>query len=167
MAAGSSLRRHRLVDRDLTAVLDSVDICQLVMASFFRRAQAGQFNLESPEDLMKLLVTMARNKLVSQARREQLRRRHHRQLSLSSPSPNNAVSDSGAGKAIETKETVQRILERLTRDERELAERRSRGESWDTIAKALGATSAQLRKKLSRAFDRVASQLEAKDSHDS
>jgi hypothetical protein len=32
------------------------DICQSVMASFFVRAAAGQFNLERPDELIRLLV---------------------------------------------------------------------------------------------------------------
>src|SRR5437588_7544445 len=62
--------RFRLVDARLGAVLDSMDICQSVLASFFVRTASGQFELDGPEDLVKLLVTMARNKLASQARKE-------------------------------------------------------------------------------------------------
>jgi len=47
---------------------DSVDICQSVMASFFVRAALGQYDLQKPDELIRLLVTMTRNKLVSQVR---------------------------------------------------------------------------------------------------
>src|SRR5262245_63603750 len=60
--------RFRLRDRRLSRVLDSMDICQSVLASFFVRTAAGQYDLERPEDLLRLLVGMARNKLASQAR---------------------------------------------------------------------------------------------------
>jgi RNA polymerase sigma-70 factor (ECF subfamily) len=40
------LVRLRLTDPWLTRVLDSMDICQSVMANFFIRAAAGQFDLE-------------------------------------------------------------------------------------------------------------------------
>src|SRR5262245_48907026 len=62
--------RIRLVDARLKGLLDSMDICQSVMGSFFYRAALGQFDLERPEDLVRLLVTMARNKLADQARRQ-------------------------------------------------------------------------------------------------
>ena len=40
-----------------------MDICQSVLGSFFVRAATGQYKLETPEHLLKLLTTMARNKL--------------------------------------------------------------------------------------------------------
>jgi len=72
---GPALRRAvrtRLTDPELRRLLDSMDICQSVLASFFVRTAAGQFDLDGPEDLVKLLATMARNKLAGQARRELL-----------------------------------------------------------------------------------------------
>jgi RNA polymerase sigma-70 factor (ECF subfamily) len=60
--------RFRLGLGGLGGVVDSMDICQSVMASFFVRAAAGQYELRQPEHLLKLLVTMARNKLAFQTR---------------------------------------------------------------------------------------------------
>src|SRR5947199_10809469 len=72
--------RFRLTDARLGAAFDSMDICQSVLASFFVRTAAGQFDLGRPEDLVKLLATMARNKLASQARRERAGRRDRRRV---------------------------------------------------------------------------------------
>src|SRR5262247_599815 len=63
--------RLRTEDRRLARVFDSMDVCQSVLASFFVRTAAGQYDLDRPEQLLQLLVTMARNKLVSAARRQQ------------------------------------------------------------------------------------------------
>src|SRR3954452_5725988 len=63
--------RFRLADSRLRQALGSMDGCQSVLASFFVRAASGQFDLTQPEALVRLLVTMARNRLASQARREQ------------------------------------------------------------------------------------------------
>lgn len=41
--------RLRLGDPRLRRVLDSMDICQSVLASFFVRAAVGQYDLERPE----------------------------------------------------------------------------------------------------------------------
>src|SRR5919198_6288365 len=60
----------RMQDRRLRRVFDSMDVCQSVLASFFVRAAAGQYDLEEPRDLLKLLVKMARNKLAMRARHE-------------------------------------------------------------------------------------------------
>src|SRR5918998_4179206 len=70
--------RFRLADARLGGLLDSMDICQSVLASFFVRAAAGQYDLETPEKLLGLLATMARNKLASQARRQGRQRREGR-----------------------------------------------------------------------------------------
>ena len=40
--------RARLGDRRLRRVLDSMDVCQSVLASFFVRTAAGQYDLEGP-----------------------------------------------------------------------------------------------------------------------
>src|SRR5207253_5181912 len=47
--------RVRLVDPRLKRLVDSVDVCQSVLASFFVRAALGQYDLETPEQLLKLL----------------------------------------------------------------------------------------------------------------
>src|SRR5262245_25348802 len=62
--------RTRLGDRRLRRVLDSMDICQSVLKSFFVRAGAGQYDLERPEQLQRLLVAIATNKVAFQARRQ-------------------------------------------------------------------------------------------------
>ena len=50
--------RVRLVDTRLNRLLDSMDICQSVMASFFVRAALGQYELNTPDQLLRLLATM-------------------------------------------------------------------------------------------------------------
>ena len=55
--------RDRIADPRLGRVLDSMDICQSVMASFFVRATAGQFDLNGPEQLRHLLAQMGREEL--------------------------------------------------------------------------------------------------------
>src|SRR5262245_39620193 len=53
----------------LRPVLDSMDVCQSVLGSFFIRAVAGQYELDSPGRLMQLLIEMTRNKVREQARK--------------------------------------------------------------------------------------------------
>ena len=68
--------RIHLHDSPLQRQLDSVDICQSVLANFFVRAAAGQFDLTQPEKVIGLLVTMARNKPTDKARAHKGARRH-------------------------------------------------------------------------------------------
>ena len=60
--------RLQLRDPRLRRILDSMDVCQSVMASFFLRAATGQYDLDRPAQLLALLAVMARNKLASKAR---------------------------------------------------------------------------------------------------
>src|ERR1051326_5709961 len=60
------------LDPRLRRTCDSMDLCPAVLCSFFVRAASGQYELDSPEQLLKLLATMARHKL-SKARRDQQR----------------------------------------------------------------------------------------------
>src|SRR5258708_8035573 len=67
--------RLKLRDSRMRRVLDSTDICQGVLASFFIRAASGQYDLERPVQLLRLLVRMARNKPVSENRTYYVQRR--------------------------------------------------------------------------------------------
>ena len=73
--------RTRLTDPALKRQLDSADICQSVLASFFVRAAAGQYDLADPGQLVALLVRMAQNKLVGHARFHRRQRRDARLVS--------------------------------------------------------------------------------------
>ena len=57
--------RLRLTDPRVCRLFDSIDVCQSVLSSFFVRAAAGQYELDRPQQLVGLLVTMARNKVAS------------------------------------------------------------------------------------------------------
>src|SRR5262245_37038676 len=72
--------RVRLADDRLRRQLDSMDLCQSVVASFFIRAALGQFELDSPEQLLGLLVSMSRKKVIDHAREEGAARRDYRRL---------------------------------------------------------------------------------------
>jgi RNA polymerase sigma-70 factor (ECF subfamily) len=153
--------RIRLTDPRLCRVLDSMDVCQSVMANFFVRAHAGQFDLEKPEQLLRLLVTMARNKLLDQVRKQHSGRRDSRR-NEAGDEPLEAVADAGAAtpsQIVSEKELVQAMRNHLTEDERLLADQRAKGRDWAEIANEFGSTPEALRKKLARALDRVSRHL--------
>jgi RNA polymerase sigma factor (sigma-70 family) len=157
--------RVHLRDSRLRRVLDSTDICQSVLATFFVRANMGQFELESPDHLLKLLATIARNKVINEATRHQADRRDYRR-SEALGERDIQMSQADPGKRVEMQELLQKVREGLSNDERLLAEQRSRGESWAEIALAHDAGAEGLRKKLSRGLDRVLKQLGLDDRTD-
>jgi DNA-directed RNA polymerase specialized sigma24 family protein len=157
--------RVRLVDPRLGRIFDSMDICQSVMASFFLRAAAGQYELDRPQDLINLLVAMARNKLAFRIRKERAIKRDHRRLE---PVPMELLEGSRVASSpseeIASRELLEAFRQRLSDEERQLADRRSRGETWDRIATELGGTAESRRKQFERATDRVARQLGIEDT---
>jgi RNA polymerase sigma factor (sigma-70 family) len=163
----SSIRRAvrlRLADARLGNVLDSMDICQSVLASFFVRAASGQYELKTPDQLMKLLTAMARNKLISQARRQRALRREGRRVASGFSDDGRFVAR-GASPSGEmaARDLLQQIHQRLSAEERGLLELRNQGHDWSAIAEKLGGNADALRKKLGRALDRVATQLGVDD----
>jgi RNA polymerase sigma factor (sigma-70 family) len=152
--------RVNLRDPRLRRLLDSVDICQSVLATFFVRANMGQYELDSPESLIKLLATIARHKVINEATKQQADRRDYRRSEgLGERESQIRGQQVDPGKEAEAKELLLRVREGLSEDERALAEQRGRGDSWAEIAIAHGASPEGLRKKLSRGLDRVFRQL--------
>ncbi len=76
--------RARLRDSRLRRLLDSMDICQSVLGSFFVNAALGRYDLDRPEHLLQLLTSMAHHKLTNAVHKQQAARRDHRRLE---PSP--------------------------------------------------------------------------------
>jgi RNA polymerase sigma-70 factor (ECF subfamily) len=158
--------RFRLLDARLGAALDSVDVCQSVLASFFVRTAAGQFEFHSPEDLVKLLVTMARNKLAGQARRERQQRRDHRRAVAGLDQDRLAGRDPTASQHLAAQELLEEVRRRLSPAEQQLVELRQEGLDWAAIATRLGEGQVVLRKRLSRALDRVTRELGLEEDPD-
>ncbi len=158
--------RVRLTDPRLRRTLDSMDVCQSVLANFFVRAAAGQFDLREPKDLLKLLVTMARNKILDRTRQEQAERRDGRRTQAS-PDTLAAVADGGEtpSQIVSGREMLEVMRARMTPEERDLAEQRVAGRDWAQIAAARGGSPEALRKRYERAIDRLTRELGLDEVH--
>jgi RNA polymerase sigma-70 factor (ECF subfamily) len=150
--------RMRLRDRRLIRAFDSMDICQSVLSSFFTRAALGQYDLDRPDQLLKLLVAIARKKVAFQARRQRAQRRDHRRNVGLEPE-SIAASDLSPSRIVAARDLLAEFRSRLSGDERRLADLRAEGRDWAEIEQCVGGTSPALRKQLSRAVDRVAHEL--------
>ena len=138
---------------------DSMDICQSVLAIFFMRVAAGEYDLKESDDLIKLLLTMTRNKVAEKMRRQHRLRRDSRrtvggveELALAGrdPTPSSVVAG---------KELLEQARQRLSQEERRLVELRGQGLSWEEVAASLGGTAGARRNQLARALGRVAQEL--------
>jgi RNA polymerase sigma-70 factor (ECF subfamily) len=154
--------RLRLKDPRLYSRFDWTDVCQSVMASFFLRAASGEYDLEEPGQLLKLLVVMARHKLANQQRRHRAGRRDYRRLEPIDPAllEGQAVDEPSPSRMVAGRELLEEFRRRLSEEERSLADLRAQGCDWPEIAAKLGGTAQGRRKQFARAVDRVEQQLE-------
>jgi hypothetical protein len=61
---------------------------------------------------------------------------------------------------VSARDLLQEIRRRLSPEERSLLDLRNHGHDWPAVAEQLGGTAGGLRKKLGRALDRVAEELD-------
>lgn len=163
--------RVRLLDTRLNRLLDSMDICQSVMASFFVRTALGQYDLDTPDQLLKLLATMTRNKLANAVKGHGAGRRDFRRVESAGAGAGNDESVAGLGmdalaaggpspsSEVAVRELLHEARRRLTPEELSLLERRQDGQGWAEIAAEQGVSPEAIRKRLARSIDRVAHEL--------
>jgi RNA polymerase sigma-70 factor (ECF subfamily) len=107
-----------------------MDICQSVLANFFVRAALGDFELDDPDDLLALLTTMARNRLQDHISKQKAARRDYRRQEKGSPDEAEVVDPRPGGlEVVANQELLQKVFERLSPEERCLAEERALGRS--------------------------------------
>lgn len=171
-AAGELVRRYeaeirlevrswlRLRNPALRRVFDSMDICQSVLASFFARAAIGEYDLDEPSQLIRLLVGMARNKVAEQARHHQRQRRDVRRTGdvdlEGGMIPHTQATPSRLASG---RELLEKLRQRLSEEERSIADLRAKGHDWASVASHLGGTAEARRKQLARAVARVEDEL--------
>jgi RNA polymerase sigma-70 factor (ECF subfamily) len=158
--------RLRLEDQRLRRVFDSMDVCQSVLASFFVRATVGQYELQDPTQLVRLLVKIAQNKVAAAARHQHRQCRDHRRLAGDAELAGVADSDSTPSEQVAVREVLERFRAGLSDEEKRLADLRAAGASWEEIVGQLGGTAAARRMQLARAVERVAQALGLDDGAD-
>jgi RNA polymerase sigma factor (sigma-70 family) len=160
--------RVRLTDPRLRRVIDSLDVCQSVLANFFVRVSLGEFDLDQPSDLIKLLVAMVRHKVIDQTRRQHAEVRDARRVAGLTDSqfqrlPSGAVTPE---RIATDRDLLNAVRSRLSEEERFLADQRALGREWPELATELASAPDSLRKKLSRALDRVSRELRIEEPDD-
>jgi RNA polymerase sigma-70 factor (ECF subfamily) len=157
--------RLRLTDPRLRRVVDSADICQSVLANFFVRVAAGQFEIETPEQLLKLLAKMARNRLLNYVDRHNAQRRDvGRQVTDAAALDAVAAEQPTASRIAVGAELLRLVREAMTEDERRLHDMRNENRSWEEIAAVVGGTPEATRKRYERTMDRVVQALRVDES---
>jgi len=152
--------RLRMGDGRLNRSFDSQDVSQSVLASFFARATSGEYQLDCPEQLGRLLMTMARNRLISRTRRERRMVRDVRRV-VAEPGVLDRLSDTlpSPSEIVSGKEQLDRLKSALTANEQQILELRALGMTWEEIAAKIGGTGQARRVQFSRGLDRMEQEL--------
>lgn len=160
--------RARLHDPVYNRIFDSMDICQSVMASFFPRAMLGQYDFEEPQQLVALLITMAKCKVSNQIRHYRTQRRNvKRDLSQNDTGAEELTGDQPTpSKVIHAKELMDQIRQRLSKEEQQIVELRQQGFQWNEVAERMGGTGDARRKQFQRMMKQLTRDLKLDDDHD-
>lgn len=149
-----------LQDERLRRAFDSLDVCQSVLGSFFVRAAVGEYDLDEPQDLVRLLVSIARNKTAQAARKEARGRRDYRRRTPDDePLAQAPAAEESPSQVVVGAELLALAQRLLSPEERQLAELRRSGCEWAEIAERLGGTPQARRVQLARAVERVLPRL--------
>ncbi|WZO97818.1 ECF-type sigma factor [Isosphaeraceae bacterium EP7] len=149
--------RLRLRDQRLRRMFDSMDICQSVLASFCVRAALGQYDLDEPSQLPKLLNTMARNKLAHEVQRLRAGRRDYRRAEpMESGFAGPASTADSPSEMISRGELLSEFRSHLTEEEKQIVALRDSGLDWVGLAARMGGTPDGRRMQLTRAISRIA-----------
>ena len=154
--------RLRIGGDQVKRAFDSLDVSQSVLANFFVRAASGQFELERPDQLAGLLVTMARNKLTLRVRSERRQVRDIRRLTTE-PTALDSVADKqpSPSELVSRNEILERLRTQLSDEELQILDLRNQGLGWNEVAARLGGSGQARRMQISRGIERLTRQLGA------
>jgi DNA-directed RNA polymerase specialized sigma24 family protein len=152
--------RFRMTDRRLRRAVDSDDLCQSIWSSFFLRTAAGQYDLETPGQLISLLTAMTKNKFASHSRKQHREKRNVDRLDADGNQVE-CLTDRGQDTPsgiVSGKELLKYMAGKLSVEELRMAELRRQGLTWAEVAERLGGTAQARRMQMDRAADRIARQ---------
>ena len=152
--------RMRIGDDRLNRAFDSIDVSQSVLARFFSRAATGEYELDEPDQLVRLLLTMARNHLMKRARNERRMIRDVRRLTGDHDMLDHLTGEQQSpSEIVSRREELELLKAALTDEERQIFELRLGGHSWEEVASQIGGNGNARRMQLSRGLERLERQL--------
>lgn len=153
--------RFRLTDRRLRRFLDSLDVCQSVLGTFFAQLQSGGFQFSHPRQLAGLLALIAEHKVIDRGR-QHLSPRHGggKVREFNNGEAESAVSPTAApDETVANQDLLRTVRNRLPAEDQAILDLWLEDREWNEISVQLGGQPDALRKRLSRAIDRIAKDL--------
>src|SRR5262249_26260883 len=124
-----------LVNARIRRAFDSLDICQSLWGSFFHRAAQGDYDVVNQHQLVQLFRKMARNKVADLIRHQFRQRRDVQRLQPGDAADLDvARGDPTPSQEVAHHELFQEFVDRLSEEERWLADQRVAGREWADIA---------------------------------
>ncbi|WP_197440606.1 ECF-type sigma factor [Polystyrenella longa] len=164
---GEAIRREvrfSLLDHRLKRVVSESDVCQSVMMKLFVGLWAGNYEFETPNQLVALLKTMVRAKVADLARFWRAQRRDmRRDTSLDTHFAENISGElQTPSQIVSNAELMAMIRENLSEREVQILESRQQRMGWSEITEKLEIDSSPdaLRKQFERALKRVVEKME-------
>jgi DNA-directed RNA polymerase specialized sigma24 family protein len=151
--------RFKLTSPAVRRVVDSLDVCQSVLAGFFVSLRDGRLEVIQPRQLFRLLAVMAENKVRDKVRVHHAARRGGGALADGGPVDVVEGRDEDPAEAVEGRELLASVRDRLRVDDREVVDRWLAGEGWPQIAAAVGKKPDAVRHQVTRAVDQAAREL--------
>lgn len=150
--------RFRMTSTSVRRFVDSLDICQSVLARFFRSLDNNDFELSDPKQLQALLMQIAQNRIYDVVAWQHARKRDSRKLEKHGEDLLTRLESSStpAERLVEMQELVDQIYLHCNGEDRDLIERRMNGAEWKELAEYTGASQDAVRKRVSRALERAA-----------
>lgn len=121
---------------ELRARFDAEDVVQSVFRTFFRRAERGEYVVPDGEELWKLLLVIAMNKIRANGAYHRAAKRDVRQTHSAGPNEPPAAEDENALAVLQM--VVEQVLEGLGGDYRKIVELRIKGYEVAEIADRTG-----------------------------
>lgn len=150
--------RMKFMHARMQRLMDSEDIRQSVMRSFFVRVRAGSLELRSPGELVSLLLGMTSAKVTDHVRSLSAIKRGGQ---VQTGELNDSVaevshtSERTPDELAADREIEQLVCSSMTDEERQIASLRREGHDWPQIGAAMGLSSEAVRKRHERTVERL------------
>ncbi len=151
--------RFKLTSPSVRRVVDSLDVCQSVLAAFFVSLRDGRLDIIQPRQLFRLLAVMAENKVRDKVRLHHAARRGGGVLAANAEHAVVEAREGDPAVDAEGRELLGAVRERLRPEDRNVVERWLAGEGWPQIAAAAGKKPDAVRHQVTRAVDQAAREL--------
>ncbi|AMV20201.1 RNA polymerase sigma factor [Planctomyces sp. SH-PL14] len=150
--------RFRMTSSSVRRFVDSLDICQSVLARFFRSLDSDELDISDPAKLRALLLQIAQNRIYDAVALQHAKKRDARRTELGGDELLASLQESTdhVERILEMQELVERVYTHCSDADRSLIERRMNGADWNELAASAGATEEAVRKRVERAIEKAA-----------